>query len=218
MDVLKNFKLIDNDVQSISNSLNINKPTIIAVSKSFNIDQILPIIDFGHEHFGENKVQEAKSKWENIIIKKSNIKLHMLGKLQSNKVDQAINIFNYIHSLDNEKLAMKLYEAEKKFNKKLKYFIQVNLSEEPQKSGIQKHEIFQFFKYSKIELKLDIIGLMCLPKMNENPKRFFVKLFAMAQELNLKELSMGMSHDYIEAIKNGSTFIRIGTAIFGERV
>jgi pyridoxal phosphate enzyme (YggS family) len=218
MDVLKNFKSIDNNVQRISNSLSLKKPTIIAVSKSFNINQILPIIDIGHEHFGENKVQEAKFKWKDIVIKNSNIKLHMLGKLQSNKADEAINIFNYIHSLDSEKLAMKLCEAEKKFNKRLKYFIQVNISEEPQKSGIQKNEIFQFLKYSKIELKLDIIGLMCLPKINENPTEYFVKLHTMAQELNLKELSMGMSHDYIEAIKSSSTFIRIGSAIFGERV
>lgn len=217
MDVLKNFKLIDNNIQRLSDSLNFKKPTIIAVSKTFNLNHILPIINFGHEHFGENKVQEAKSKWRDIVVKNSSIKLHMLGKLQSNKVDEAINVFNYIHSLDSEKLANKLYGAEKKFNKKLKYFIQINLSKESQKSGIQESEILNFLNYSNRELKLDIVGLMCIPKINENATKYFIKLYNMAKELKLKDLSMGMSNDYLEAVKNGSTFIRIGSSIFGKR-
>ncbi|CAO6130248.1 COG0325 Predicted enzyme with a TIM-barrel fold [Candidatus Pelagibacterales bacterium] len=217
MDVSKNFKLIDNNVQRLSESFNSKKPTIIAVSKTFNIEHILPIINTGHEHFGENKVQEAKFKWTDIIKKNSNIKLHMLGNLQSNKAEEAVSIFDYVHSLDNEKLANKLFNAEKKYNKKLKYFIQVNLSEEAQKSGKRKDEIEQFLQYTNIELKLDVIGLMCLPKINENPTEYFAELNRLAQKFKLKDLSMGMSDDYAEAIKNGTTFIRIGSSIFGQR-
>ena len=217
MDVSKNFKLIDNNVQRLSENFNIKKPTIIAVSKTFNIEHILPIINMGHEHFGENMVQEAKFKWTDIIKKNSNIKLHMLGNLQSNKAEEAVSIFDYVHSLDNEKLANKLFNAEKKYNKKLKYFIQVNLSEEVQKSGMRKDEIEQFLQYTNIELKLDVIGLMCLPKINENPTEYFAELNRLAQKFKLKDLSMGMSDDYAEAIKNGTTFIRIGSSIFGQR-
>jgi pyridoxal phosphate enzyme (YggS family) len=141
----------------------------------------------------------------------------MLGNLQSNKAEEAVSIFDYVHSLDNEKLANKLFNAEKKYNKKLKYFIQVNLSEEVQKSGMRKDEIEQFLQYTNIELKLDVIGLMCLPKINENPTEYFAELNRLAQKFKLKDLSMGMSDDYAEAIKNGTTFIRIGSSIFGQR-
>ena len=190
--------------------------TIIAVSKTFPLEKIMPLIDHGHNDYGENKVQEALDKWSNIKLEKSNLKLHLLGKLQTNKVKFAVRIFDFIHSVDNKKLAKKIADEQVKLNKKVKIFIQVNVGEEEQKSGIWKNSLKDFYLYC-MDLKLDIIGLMCIPPVNQNPIPFFRELNRLNKSLNLKELSMGMSSDYIEAVENSSTYIRIGSAIFGQR-
>jgi len=194
-----------------------NFPEIIAVSKTFSLDEILPLLEAGHYHFGENKIQEAEDKW--LIEKKNqkNLKLHMLGKLQSNKAKKAINLFDYIHSLDNEKLALKLDTYQKELNKKLKYFIQINIAEENQKSGIFIKDLDNFYDYCTNKLSLNVIGLMCLPPYEENSAKYFEILKKNSDKLSLKYLSMGMSSDFEEAILNGSTHLRLGTAIFGER-
>ena len=194
-----------------------NFPEIIAVSKTFSLDDILPLLEAGHYHFGENKIQEAEDKW--LIEKKNqkNLKLHMLGKLQSNKAKKAINLFDYIHSLDNEKLALKLDTYQKELNKKLKYFIQINIAEENQKSGIFIKDLDNFYDYCTNKLSLNVIGLMCLPPYEENSAKYFEILKKNSDKLSLKYLSMGMSSDFEEAILNGSTHLRLGTAIFGER-
>jgi len=209
---LSNYLLIKNAVSSIS-----NKATIIAVSKSFPIDYIRTLINHGHNHFGENKVQEAQSKWTDVLKEKSNIKLHMIGKLQSNKAKDAFKIFDYIHTLDNQKIAQILSNLESDSDKKLKYFIQVNIAAEEQKTGIGPNLADDFIKYCRFDLGLNIIGLMCLPPVNTNPIFYFKKLKDLANENNLLELSMGMTNDYIDAIKNGSTYLRIGSGIFGSR-
>ena len=209
---LSNYLLIKNAVSSIS-----NKATIIAVSKTFPIDYIRILINHGHNHFGENKVQEAQSKWTDILKKKPNIKLHMIGKLQSNKAKDAFKIFDYIHTLDNQKIAQILSNLESDSDKKLKYFIQVNIAAEEQKTGIDPNLADDFIKYCRFDLGLNIIGLMCLPPVNTNPIFYFKKLKILAHENNLPELSMGMTNDYIDAIKNGSTYLRIGSGIFGSR-
>ena len=177
----------------------------------------MPLINHGHKDYGENKVQEAVEKWSDIKIEKSDLRLHLLGKLQTNKVKVAIRIFDFIHSVDNKKLAKKIADEQLKLNKKVKIFIQVNLGEEEQKSGISKNNLKDFYLYCK-DLKLDVIGLMCIPPINQNPTPFFQELDKLNISLNLKELSMGMSSDYIEAVENSSTYIRIGSAIFGQRV
>ena len=212
MSVLENFKKIKDNV----NRINVNT-TIIAISKTFTLQQIRPLIDFGHVHYGENKVQETRDKWSDLLKVNSFIKLHLVGKLQSNKAFDAVKLFSYIHSLDNEKLAFKLASYEKELSKKLKYFIQVNLSEENQKSGIPLKDISNFVKYCKLDNQLDVIGLMCLPPVDLDPTNFFSKLNDLAKQLNLQELSMGMSGDYKIAIENGSTFVRLGSVIFGKR-
>ena len=176
----------------------------------------MPLIDHGHNDYGENKVQEALDKWSNIKLEKSDLKLHLLGKLQTNKVKFAVRIFDFIHSVDNKKLAKKIADEQVKLNKKVKIFIQVNLGEEEQKSGISKNSLKDFYLYC-MGLKLDIIGLMCIPPVNQNPIPFFKELNRLNKSLNLKELSMGMSSDYIEAVENSSTYLRIGSAIFGQR-
>ena len=210
------------DVQKLINSklvdLKNNKiPKIIAVSKTFNIDKILPLIEYGHLDYGENKVQETIDKWSDIKSKNQNIKLHLIGKLQTNKVKQAITIFDYIHSLDNQKLAKKIADEEKKQLKKIKLFIQVNIGSEPQKSGVNIENLDDLYKFST-SLNLDIIGLMCIPPASEDPQVYFQKLKALNDKLGLKELSMGMSSDYMVAIKNHATFVRVGSKIFGERI
>ena len=192
-------------------------PEIIAVSKTFLINHIMPLIDNGHIHFGENKVQEALEKWSEIKKNKTNIKLHMVGKLQTNKVKFALKIFDYIHSLDNIRLAKKISDEQKKYKNKPKIFIQVNIGSEDQKSGIDKKNILDFYTECK-KLNLDIIGIMCLPPINKDPKIFFSEIKKINKDLNLKEMSMGMSQDYIEAIEHSSTFLRIGSKIFGQRV
>ena len=210
---IKNLNSIKKELELINNKV----PSIIAVSKTFPISNILPLIKNGHMHFGENKVQEALEKWSDIKNDFNNVKLHMLGKLQTNKVKFALSIFDFIHSLDNEKLAQKIASEQKKYEKKPKIFIQVNIGGEPQKSGIQKDKLKDFFLYCK-EIDLDIQGLMCIPPVNDNPVPFFKKMNLLNESLNLNQLSMGMSADYIEAAKNSSTFVRIGSKIFGERV
>ena len=192
-------------------------PNIIAITKTFSIDKIMPLIEFGHLHFGENKIQEAEDKWLTIKNQFKNLKLHMVGKLQSNKAKKAVKFFDYIHSLDNPKLATKLCQYEKELNKKVKIFIQVNLGEESQKSGILLSDVEKFYKYCVNELSLNVIGLMCLPPMDTSPGEYFKILQDTSKKLNLPDLSMGMSSDYEEAILNGSTYLRLGTAIFGKR-
>ena len=189
---------------------------IIAVSKTFSIDQILPLIKHGHLHYGENKVQEAINKWSDVKLEYSDIKLHLIGRLQSNKTKLAVKLFDYIHSVDSEKIAKKIADEELKQNKKVKIFIQVNISDENQKSGITKKNLNEFYAYCK-ELELDIIGLMCIPPANIDPKFFFQEMKLLTKKLDLSELSMGMSSDYIEAAKNSATYLRIGSKIFGNR-
>ena len=192
-------------------------PTIIAVSKTFSISDILPVINYGQIHFGENKIQEAIDKWESIKIDFKHIKLHMVGKLQTNKVKYLIPFFDYLHSLDNIKLAEKISSEQKKKKKKLKIFIQVNIGSEQQKNGIEIDQVENFYNKCTNELELDIIGLMCLPPNNEKSSLYFSKMNMLAKKLNLSELSMGMSNDYIEALENNSSFLRIGSKIFGPR-
>ena len=189
---------------------------IIAVSKTFPIENILPLIEHGHCHFGENKVQETLDKWSKIKNEKENIKLHLIGKLQTNKVKFALRIFDYIHSLDSEKLAIKISKEQIKQEKKPKIFIQVNIGNEEHKSGIKKERLDEFYKFCK-NLNLDIIGTMCIPPNDDNTEEYFSEMNKANQELNFKELSMGMSGDYLEAIKYNATYIRVGSKIFGSR-
>ncbi len=191
-------------------------PEIIAVSKTFKLEHILPVLNQGHFHYGENKVQEAVEKWTLIKNENKEIKLHLIGKLQSNKVKLALKLFDYIHSLDSEKLANKISKNQKELNVNRKLFIQVNIGNEMQKSGIIIDEVLDFYNYCK-ELDLDIIGLMCIPPFNEDSKKYFIKMNKINEKLKLKELSMGMSSDYLEAVENNATFIRVGSGIFGER-
>ena len=201
----------------IKNNLQNKDLNIIIVCKTFSMDKILPLIDAGHVHFGENKVREAELKWKEIKKKHPNIMLHMVGKLQTNKVKAALNIFDYIHSVDNYKLAEKIVKYDKEFDKKIKTFIQVNLGEESQKNGIDPKNIYQFVNYCRNNLSLNIIGLMCLPPINKNPEKYFLLLNQLRDQVNLRHLSMGMSNDYQIATKCGSTFLRIGSKILGER-
>ena len=191
-------------------------PQIIAVSKTFSMENILPLIEYGHEHFGENKVQEALNKWSDIKIQKPNIKLHMIGKLQSNKVKQAVGIFDYIHSVDSIKLANKIADEQKKQNKNLKIFIQVNIGEEMQKSGSNLNDLDKLLLECK-KINLNVLGLMCLPPLNESVDKYFSLIKNKNDEFKFKDLSLGMSNDYIEALNYKTSFIRIGTKIFGER-
>jgi len=191
-------------------------PKIIAVSKTFKLDHILPLIEYGHDHFGENKVQEAIDKWSDIKKNKNNLKIHLIGKLQTNKVKHAIKLFDFIHSLDSEKLANKISVEQKKLQTKPKIFIQINIGNESQKSGIRINELEEFYKYC-LKLDLDIIGTMCLPPINEDPERYFMRMSYLNKKLSLNDISMGMSSDYLEAIKYNSTYLRLGTKIFGKR-
>ena len=209
---VKNLISIKKELESISNKL----PSIIAVSKTFSISNILPLIDYGHVHFGENKVQEALEKWKNIKEQFSQIKLHMVGKLQTNKVKFALPLFDFIHSLDNEKLAKKIATEQTKYQKKPKIFIQVNIGDENQKSGINKNDLKNFYNYCN-ELNLDIIGLMCIPPVDVKTDIFFKEMSFLKNDLALPDLSMGMSSDYLDATKNFSTYVRIGSKIFGKR-
>ena len=192
-------------------------PKIIAVSKTFKLDYILPLINYGHIDYGENKVQEAIEKWTDIKIKNNKIKLHLVGKLQTNKVKFALKLFDFIHSLDSEKLAKKIAEVQIKQNLKPKIFIQINIGNEPQKSGILKENLTEFYNFSK-KLGLDIVGTMCLPPFEEDSSKYFLEMSKLNQKLNLNEISMGMSSDYLNAIEFKSTYLRIGSNIFGQRI
>ena len=214
MDILNHYKNIKQEIKNYSADVSVN---LIVVTKGRSLEDIQKIINVGHIHFGENRVQEGVNKWSNILKLNTNIKLHFIGKLQTNKVADVISNFSFIHSLDDDKLALKISLEEKKLKKTLSYFIQVNLGEEKQKSGILKKDLPRFVNYCKNDLKLNIIGLMCLPPINEDSERYFKELRQLATNNNLKELSMGMSNDFISAIKNGSTFIRIGSTIFEEK-
>ena len=215
----KNLIEIKEKIKNKINILNLSNydPKVIAVSKTFSEQDILPLIEYGHHEFGENKVQEAQAKWTKIKEKYKDLKLHMLGKLQTNKVKNAVEIFDYIHSLDNLKLANKISNELNKKSKKIKIFIQVNLGDEEQKSGIDPSELESFYK-TCLDLKLDVIGTMCIPPENQDPKPFFQELLKLNQKLSLSEISMGMTNDYLDALQYKSTFLRIGTGIFGKRV
>ena len=193
------------------------KTKIIAVTKTFSINEIKPLIDHGHLHYGENKVQEALEKWNDIKKEVKNIKLHMIGKLQTNKVKFVVPLFDYIHSLDNLKLAQKISLEQKKNNKKLKIFIQVNIGNEDQKSGIHQNEVMNFYKKCVNDFGLDIIGLMCIPPLKGNKNEYYKLMNDLNKSIGLDELSMGMSSDYLEAISHGATYVRIGSKLFGER-
>jgi len=209
-----NLNLIKEDLKNKIN--NYHNVKIIAVSKTFPIEAIMPLIEHGHLEYGENKVQEAIIKWTDIKLANPNIKLHLIGKLQTNKVKFAIKLFDYIHSVDTKKLAKKIADEKFKQNKKIKIFLQVNIGDEEQKSGISKDKLNDFYSYCK-NLNLDVVGLMCIPPANDNAEKYFKEMTVLAKKLGLKELSMGMSADYFKAVKNSSTYIRIGSSIFGKR-
>ncbi len=214
---VKNLLDIENNIKLNLDKLNFNNyPKIIAVSKTFKIDNILPLIKHGHIDFGENKVQEAVGKWAEIKKINSAIKLHMIGKLQTNKVKFAVQIFDYIHSVDSEKLAKKIADEQKKIDKKIKIFLQVNIGEENQKSGVNRNNVQHLVSYCK-DIGLDLIGLMCIPPINIDPDGYFQEMRILNTKLSLKELSMGMSSDYLAAAKHSATYIRIGSNIFGRR-
>ena len=210
--------IVDN-LKQIKNEVLLKKKDckIIAVSKTFQIEKIRPLLEFGHLHFGENKVQEANDKWSNIKNEYKDVKLHMIGKLQTNKVKNAVEIFDYIHSVDTFKLAKKISSEQNKINKRIKLFIQLNIDNEKQKSGILVNELEDFYQSLIKELNLDIVGLMCIPDVQKKSSEAFASMKNLADKLGLKEISMGMSSDYLDAIDYGSTFIRIGTKIFGKR-
>ena len=215
---IEKLKFIKNKINEIIIEKQLKtKPQIIVITKTFPIDNVVPLIEDGHIHYGENKIQEAEKKWLSIKKKYKNLYLHMVGKLQSNKAKKAVDLFDYIHSLDNEKLALKISQYQKELNKDVKLFIQVNIANEKQKSGITMDNIKNFYDYCVNDLSLNVIGLMCLPPMDENSDKYFKLLKKSSDDMNLKELSMGMSSDYENALTNGSTFLRIGTLIMGER-
>ena len=214
---VKNYKDITNLIKlKIEDKKIINFPKIIAVSKTFSLEKILPLINYGHLDYGENKVQEAIDKWTEIKNKKPQINLHLIGKLQTNKVKLALKIFDYIHSVDNKKLAKKIAEEEVKQKKKIKIFLQVNIGDEHQKSGVDKNELVHLYNYCN-ELNLNVVGLMCIPPINEQPNKYFEEMNQLNKKLNLPELSMGMSSDFLKATENHSTYLRIGSSIFGNR-
>ena len=215
---VQNLNLVKNKANEIVSRTQLKtNPEVIAISKTFKADKILPLLEAGHIHYGENKIQETEDKWVDLKKKYKNIKLHLVGKLQSNKAKKAVMLFDYIHSLDNVKLATKINQYEKQLKKKTKLFIQVNIGDESQKSGILLKELNSFYDYCKKNLSLNIIGLMVLPPINDDPDKYFKILRDKSKELNLKDLSMGMSSDYDKAILFGSTYLRLGTAILGER-
>ena len=214
---VKNLLDIDNNIKTYLDKLNINNnPKIIAVSKTFKLDKILPLIEYGHIDYGENKVQEAVEKWTELKKINSNIKLHMIGKLQTNKVKFAVQIFDYIHSVDSVKLAKKIVNEQNKINKKIKIFLQVNIGDENQKSGINKNDLSQLVSFCR-ENDLDLMGLMCIPPVNIDPEGYFEEMNKLNEALGFSELSMGMSSDYLKAVKHLSTYVRIGSSIFGQR-
>jgi len=215
---LEKLTLVKNKVNQIVNEKQLKiDPKIIVVTKTFSLNKITPLLRAGHIHFGENKIQEADKKWSEVKNNNKNLQLHMIGKLQTNKAKKAVKLFDYIHSLDNERLALKLDQYEKELNKNCKLFIQVNLAKENQKSGIMLNHLNEFYNYCTQELSLNVIGLMCLPPADSDSGVHFKLLKKTTEQLNLKELSMGMSSDYEQAILNGSTYLRLGTIILGKR-
>ena len=212
------LSLLKNKIKEIVDEKQLkNNPKIIVVTKTFSLNKITLLLDNGHLHFGENKIQEAESKWLEAKKRYKNLQLHMIGKLQTNKAKKAIKLFDYIHSLDDKKLALKLYQHEKELNKKCKFFIQVNLADETQKSGILLSDLNNFYHYCTKELSLNVIGLMCLPPLESNSQEYFKILKNVATKFNLNDLSMGMSSDFEQAVINGSTYLRLGTMILGKR-
>jgi pyridoxal phosphate enzyme (YggS family) len=212
--LIENLNLIKEDLKSkINNYQNVK---VIAVSKTFPMEAIMPLIEYGHLEYGENKVQEAITKWTEVKLANPNIKLHLIGKLQTNKVKFALKLFDYIHSVDTKKLAKKIADEELKQKKKIRIFLQVNIGNEEQKSGVNKDYLNDFYSYCK-NLNLDVVGLMCIPPADDKSENFFKEMAVLTKKLNLKELSMGMSSDYIEAAKNSASYIRIGSNIFGKR-
>ena len=215
---LEKLSRVKNKVNEIISKKQLKtKPKIVVVTKTFPLNKILPLLESGHIHYGENKIQEAENKWIDTKNRYKDLQLHMVGKLQTNKAKKAVKLFNYIHSLDNAKLALKLSHHEKELNKKVKLFIQMNLAEEPQKSGIMFNDLNNFYNYCTKDLSLNVIGLMCMPPVDSNSQEYFKKLKKVAEQLNLEDLSMGMSSDYEQAILSGSTYLRLGTTILGER-
>jgi pyridoxal phosphate enzyme (YggS family) len=212
MGILENYQHILSNINNFS-----NKTFLIIVSKTFPISHIKPLIDHGHTHFGENRVQESINKWKPLLDVNNDLKIHLIGKLQTNKVVEAIHHFSFIHSLDSEKLALKVSKEQQNFNKNLNYFIQVNIGQENQKSGISISDAKSFINFCRKELKINIIGLMCLPPFGEDPIKYFNNLKKIASDNDLSNLSMGMSNDYLEALKCGSNYLRIGSLILGQR-
>ena len=212
IDIIQNFSVVSHELDKVK-----KKPTIIAVSKTHSLEHIQPLLDYGHRVFGENKVQEAKQKWEKVLPVVKNVELHLIGKLQSNKAKDAVKIFHYIHSLDNPKLADELSKSENKLNLQRKYFVQVNVGDEQQKSGIATKEVLNFVNFCINEKKLNVLGLMCIPPFDLDPIPFFQTVSDFNKQLQLPLLSMGMSNDYIDAAKLGATHVRVGSKIFGAR-
>ena len=214
---VKNLLDIENNIKDYLNKLNIiNSPKVIAVSKTFKIDKIMPLIENGHIDYGENKVQEAIEKWTEIKKINPQLRLHMIGKLQTNKVKFAVRIFDYIHSVDSQKLAKKIVDEQKKLNKKIKVFLQINIGDENQKSGVNKADVKELIGYCK-GIGLDLIGLMCIPPIDDDPDNYFKEMNKLNKSFGFNDLSMGMSSDYLTAVKNFATYIRIGSSIFGHR-
>ena len=216
-DVIQKYEDIISSIKSkLENEKKESFPKIIAVTKTFKLEKIQPLLDYGHIDYGENKVQEAIEKWADVKLKMPQIKLHLIGKLQSNKVKIALQLFDYIHSVDNKKLAKKISDEQLKTKKKIKIFIQVNIGKEDQKSGIDPNNLFDLYDYCK-ELDLNVVGLMCIPPFNDEPDKYFKEMKVLKHKLNLPELSMGMSSDYLNAVMQSSTYLRIGSSIFGNR-
>ena len=216
--ILQNLNLVKSKVNKIIEIKQPKiKPKIIVVTKTFTLEKIKPLLENGHMHFGENKIQEAEAKWSDVKKNYGELKLHMLGKLQTNKTKRAVKLFDYIHSLDSKKLAEKISFYQRELNKKIKLFIQVNLGDEEQKTGISLNDLENFYTYCTKELGLNVVGLMCLPPINSDPKKYFLILKNYSKKLNLEDISMGMSSDYEEAVLHGSTYLRLGRIILGER-
>ena len=214
MNIITNFEKIK---QEIKNNLSERDVKIIAVSKTFSLEHIMPLVDHGHKHFGENKVQEAEKKWKELKKSINNLSLHMIGRLQSNKAKKAVEIFDYIHSLDSEKLANELSKRQKEKNKNLGYFIQINLGSEEQKGGLEINNLKDFNDYCIKELNLSVLGLMAIPPNDKNPEKYFKRISELNKQFNFQQLSIGMSNDYLQAIKFGASHVRIGSAIFRSR-
>ena len=212
--IIERFDKIKSNISKINNNSSVK---VVAVSKTFPLSHIMPLINYGHDHYGENKVQEADIKWRDIKKERKNLKLHLIGKLQSNKAKRAVEIFDYIHSLDSQKLADVLSKSQNDINKSINYFIQVNIGNEHQKSGIPYNEVDAFYNYCTKEKKMNVLGLMAIPPNDNNSEKYFKSLSELNASLALKELSMGMSSDYMNAIKHKATYLRIGSLIFGER-